>query len=163
MYANSYQCYQTFFCSVNFRILLKILSLVMQIHRFVIATSEKMLVFNSSEFMGRICDWFGFRLVFSDTEADTDTMCGILHEIVHYNLAYGSARVAASMAVIGGMCVRELAVAHTIPVSGFIHVFTFLSRVKNSPDVTKRHRLDVVLVLAKKYSLCHSRSELENC
>ena len=52
------------------------------------------------------------------------------------------------MAVNGGMCVRELAVAHTVPVSGFVYVFIFLSRVKNSPDVTKRHRLNVVFVLA---------------
>ena len=92
------------FCSVNFRSLLKKLSLVMQIHRFVISISEKMLVYKISKFMGRICDWFGFRSVFSDIKADGDAMCGILHEMVHYKLAYGSARVATSMAVSGGMC-----------------------------------------------------------
>ena len=103
------------------------------------------MVFKNSEFMGRICDWFGFRLVFSDVRADSDAMCGILHMGLR---EWQPPWLSVSMAVSGGMCVKELAVAHTVPISGFVYVFIFLSRVKNSPDVSKRHRVDVVFVLA---------------
>ena len=73
IYANNFTVIKYFFV-LWISSLLKYLSPVMQIHRFVIAISEKMLVFKSSEFMGRICDWFGFRLVFSDIKADLDAI-----------------------------------------------------------------------------------------
>ena len=60
------------------------------------------------------------------------------------------------MAVNAGMCVRELAVCDTVQFKSldsctgqWMYVFNFLSRAKMGPDVTKRHRPDVVFVLAK--------------
>ena len=47
----------------------------------------------------------------------------IFDDIFHYKLAYGSAQVAASMAVsVCGMCVTELAVAHSETFSWWISI-----------------------------------------